>query len=316
LPAAPLMHGTSTWFSMPVLCRAGSVTTLVGRHLDAVEVLDAIVSGRINGIAIVGDAFARPLLAELDRAPARWDLDSLRVVFSSGAMLSADAKAALMRHAPNATIVDGLGSSESGFIGRAVVRPGGEPSTAHFVLSPDARVIDDDGNDVVPGSGQRGRLAVRGHLPLGYHNDAAKTAQTFVLLDGVRHVVAGDWAEVTSDGEIHLLGRGSECINTGGEKVFPEEVEEALKTHPAVVDAVVVGEPDERFGERVVAVVQLRSTEPGDDELRGHVRLVLAGYKVPKRIVRVPEIARGANGKVDYKRVRAAAASGTSGTAS
>ncbi|MET0727681.1 MAG: AMP-binding protein [Acidimicrobiales bacterium] len=302
LPAAPLMHGTACWFVMPILARGGTVVTLTHPSLDPVELLDTVAARGVKGLCIVGEAFARPLLNQLDHHPDRWDLSGVRVVFSSGAMLSEESKRRFLRHAPRAMVVDGLGTSESGSLGRSITSGDAAARTASFELSADARVIDADGRDVLPGSGEPGRLAIGGHIPLGYHGDPEKTASTFVELDGRRYVVAGDWAELAEDGTITLLGRGSSCINTAGEKVFPEEVEEVLKAFPQVQDAGVVGVPDERFGETITAIVQL---EPGavldEAALISHVKAHLAHYKAPKRVIAAHSFPRGPNGKIDHK---------------
>ena len=307
LPAAPLMHGTALWYSLPVLNRAGCVVTLPQRRLDVEALLDTIVRDGVKGTCIVGEAFARPILAAVDAEPDRWDLSGLRVIFTSGAMMRPETKEALLRVAPRATIVDSLGSSESGGLGRSrsSADEGVGGGTGSFRVAPGARVVDDDGRDVEPGSGQVGRLAVSGRIPIGYYGDPVKTAETFLTIDGEVHVVAGDRAEVTADGTIKLLGRGSLCINTGGEKVFPEEVEEALKVDPSVQDAIVVGLPDERFGESVAALIEPRAGATVDPEaLAETVRTQLAGYKVPRRFVTVATIGRAANGKADYRRLR------------
>ncbi len=310
LPAAPLMHGTATWFVLPILSRGGCAVTLSSPSLDPVELLDATVAHGVKGLCIVGEAFARPILRELDADPDRWDLSGLRVLFSSGAMLGADSKRRFMQHAAKAKVVDGLGSSESGSLGRSVVDDPEAAGTATFKLSPTARVIDEDGGDVVPGSGERGLLAVGGHLPLGYYGDPEKTAATSRPVGGRRYVVAGDWATLDADGTITLLGRGSSCINTAGEKVYPEEVEEVLKAFPGVADAGVVGVPDERFGEAVTAVVQM---EPGAEldeaALIAHAKAHLAHYKAPKRVLTAPSFPRGPNGKLDHKALKAQAVS-------
>ncbi len=299
LPAAPLIHGTACFFVMPILARGGAVVTLTDASLNPIEVLDTVVERKVKGLCIVGEAFARPLLRELEAAPSRWDLSSLRVIFSSGAMLSTQSKERLLRFASQSMVVDGLGSSESGSIAHSVATNRGRTETAKFRLSRDARVVDEHGADVPPGGS--GRLAVSGFLPLGYFGDPKKTAETFLEIEGRRYVVAGDWAEVSEDGSIRLLGRGSSCINTGGEKVYPEEVEEVLKSAGGVVDAGVVGLPDERLGEVVTALVQL---EPGSqdptDQLVDFVRTRLAGYKVPRHFVIVEAIPRGPNGKIDH----------------
>jgi acyl-CoA synthetase (AMP-forming)/AMP-acid ligase II len=303
LPAAPLMHGTSAWYSMSVLSQAGCVVTLSSRSYDPVVILDTLAMHRVNGMAIVGDAFAKPLVATLEEHPGRWDLSRMRVVFSSGVMFGAGVKAALLRHLPRAVVIDGLGSSESGSIGRNSTDLSSSTETAAFKMTPDTRVIDEDGRDVVPGSGQRGRLAVGGHIPLGYYKDPEKTEATFVTLGDRRYVVAGDWAEVAGDGTIKLLGRGSVCINTGGEKVYPEEVEEALKLYEGVEDAAVVGLPDDRFGEAIAALVTVSS--PVDESaVTAFVKTKLAGYKAPRRVFVVPSLSRGPSGKLDYPSLR------------
>lgn len=308
LPAAPLMHGTACWFVLPILSRGGCAVTLTKASLDAVELLDTVVREGVKGVCIVGEAFARPMLKELEAHPGRWDLSGLRVLFSSGAMLGQESKRKILEHAPKVKVVDGLGSSESGTLARSVTDDPSAAKTATFKLSPTARVIDEDGNDVVPGSGQRGLLAVGGHIPLGYYNDPEKTAATFRTIGGRRYVVAGDWATLDEDGTITLLGRGSSCINTAGEKVYPEEVEEVLKAFPGVADAGVVGVPDERFGEAVTAVVQL---EPGasvdEAALIAHAKAHLAHYKAPKRVIVAEAFPRGPNGKLDHKALRAQA---------
>lgn len=303
LPAPPLMHGTAMWFALPALNAGGSVVTTSDRRFDPARLLDTLVDQQVKGICIVGDAFARPLADALDAAPDRWDLGHVRVIFSSGAMFSAATKARLLAHAPKAIAIDNLGSSESGGLGQARADATSAGATARFSVGETTRVVDDDGRDVEPGSGQRGRLAVTGFIPVGYYGDPVKTAETFLAIDGRTHVVAGDWAEVEADGTIRLLGRGSVCINTGGEKVFPEEVEEALKEQPGVADAVVVGVPDDRFGEVVVGVIEVADDAPSDDDLRAALRDQLAGYKVPRRLVRHP-IGRAPNGKADYARLR------------
>ena len=310
LPAAPLMHGTALWYALPVLSRGGCVVTLPHRRLDVPALLDAIVDEQAKGICIVGEAFARPILDAAAAEPDRWDLSGLRVIFSSGAMMRTETKEALLRLAPRAMVIDSLGSSESGALARSRSSADeGVGATGSFRVALGTRVVDDDGIDVVPGSGQVGRLAIAGRIPVGYYGDEAKTAETFLTIDGRVHVVAGDQAEVLADGTVKLLGRGSLCINTGGEKVFPEEVEEALKADPAVQDAVVVGLPDDRFGESVAALIEPRpgaSVDPG--ALADTVRAQLAGYKVPRRFITVDSMGRAANGKADYRRLRQLAA--------
>ncbi len=223
-------------------------------------------------------------------------------------MLSRTSKERLSAYVPGARIVDGLGSSESGSLGTAVTKSGTVGETARFQLGPNVRVLDADNRDVVPGSSEPGRLAIGGHLPVGYYKDPVKTAATFITVDGRRYAVAGDFASVGADGSITLLGRGSGCINTGGEKVYPEEVEEALKTAATVRDAAVVGLPDDRFGEAVVALVEMEGEAALDEAaLMAHTRSSLAGFKVPRRIISVARVERLPNGKMDYTAMKAAA---------
>jgi fatty-acyl-CoA synthase len=304
LPAAPLMHGTSAISSWGALSAGGCVVTLAGRTLDAVELLDAVERDRVTNLVIVGDAFARPIVTALEQRAARgssWDLSRLRLIVSSGVMWSEPVKEALLRHV-DATLADLVGSSEAVGFANSVAKRGRAAKTARFRLGPDAAVFDEDGRPVEPGSGQVGILAVGGPIPIGYYKDRAKTAQTFREVGGRIWSTPGDYATVEADGTISLLGRGSVCINTAGEKVFPEEVEEVLKAHPDVEDANVVGAPDERWGQAVTAVVApVTGRELDPSELVEHCRLTLAGYKCPKRIVVVDRVLRGPNGKADYR---------------
>jgi fatty-acyl-CoA synthase len=314
LPAAPLMHGTGAFNAMWNLVLAGSVATLEGRHFDPVELLDSVERLKVNSMSIVGDAFAKPILRALDAEPGRWDISSLRVIISSGVIWAAETKAGLLRHNDRLIMIDSLGSSEA--IGMASNTTTAESAaagaaaatTAKFALGPNTKVLTEDGREVLPGSGERGRVALRGRTPVGYYKDEAKTAATFVVFEGTRWSIPGDWAEVEADGTLKLYGRGSQCINTGGEKVFPEEVEEALKTHPSVHDAAVVGLPDERFGEAITALVELEAGAALDEAaLVEHVRAHLAAYKSPKQFVVIDTIGRAPNGKLDYKRLKAEA---------
>lgn len=306
LPAAPLMHGTGAFNAMWNLVLGGSIVTLTSRHFDPVELLDTIEANRINSISIVGDAFAKPILRALDAEPKRWDITSLRVIFSSGVIWAADTKAGLLRHNERLIMVDSLGSSEAIGMASSTVTADSSTTTASFRAAPSTKVLTEDGREVVPGSGERGRVALRGRMPMGYYKDEAKTAATFVMHDGVRWSIPGDWAEVEADGTLKLYGRGSQCINTGGEKVYPEEVEEALKLHGTVADAAVVGVPDDRFGEAITALVEPHAGAVIDSAaLIAHVRTTLAAFKAPKHVVVVATIGRAANGKLDYKRLRA-----------
>lgn len=304
LAGAPLMHGTSGITALAIHLVGGAVVTMTSRSLDAAEVWDLVARHRVTMMAIVGEAFSRPMLAELDRAAAAGqphDLSSLFQIVSSGVMWSKESKERFLGY-KNLTLLDALGSSESPGQGDQVTK-GGAPgaATGKFVLGDTTVVLTDDDRIVEPGSGEVGRIANRGIVPLGYYKDEAKTAETFPTIDGVRYAIPGDYATVEADGTITLLGRGSVSINSGGEKIYPEEVEEALKTHPAVVDCNVVGLPDERWGQSVTAVL---SVEPGsdvtDERLIAHARTQIAAYKTPKRILRVDTILRGPNGKPDY----------------
>ncbi len=243
LPAAPLMHGTGLFNAFSTLCIGGSIVTLAGRHFDPVEVLDTVERERVKSMTIVGDAFARPILRALDAAPERWDVSSLRVIVSSGVMWSKETKDGLLRHNDRLILVDTLGSSEAIGMATSATTADAVAASATFRMAPATRVLTEAGDDVVPGSNQLGLVAMSGPMPLGYYKDPDKSAATFRIIDGVRYTIPGDWATVDDDGTVRLLGRGSQCINSGGEKVYPEEVEEVLKSHPTVADAAVVGVP-------------------------------------------------------------------------
>ncbi len=305
LCAAPLMHGTSGIPGLATLSHGGMLSTLSSRAFDADELWRIVELDRITMVTMVGDAFGRPMVESLDRASAEGrmpDLSSLRLLLSSGVMFSAATKEAMLDH-HGCTIVDSLGSSEgTGMASQVMSRRRRDTATARFRLGEHTRVLTDEGIDVQPGSGERGQIALGWPLPLGYFKDPAKTEEAFPMVAGRRWSIPGDWATVEADGTITLLGRGSACINTGGEKVFPEEVEEALKELDAVVDCNVVGLDDDRWGQAVTAVVELTAPGAADaDELRAGVRERLAGYKVPKRIVLVDRVERSPNGKTDYR---------------
>ena len=305
LSTPPLMHGAAQWSTLRAWFAGNTVVFLP--RFDPHGVWATIERERCNVIMITGDAMGRPLIEALDEDPSRYDLSSLVSVASSAAVFSPVVKDRFLELLPNTVIVDAIGSSEGGHNGMvalqkgATAMKGGGPT-----VSPgrDAVVLDDDLRPVVPGSGVVGRLARGGNIPLGYYKDEEKTAKTFlVAADGRRYVVPGDMATVEADGSITLLGRGSVCINTGGEKVYPEEVEAALKAHAGVFDAVVVGVPDARWGARVVAVVQARpgAEPPTLDDLDAHCRRLLAGYKVPRAVHVVNEVVRSPAGKPDYR---------------
>ncbi len=305
LPAAPLMHGTSAITAIAVLSAGGSVVTLASRSFDADELCRTVERDRVTQLTIVGDAFAAPILRALERASAAgrpYDLSPLKVIVSSGVMWSQTAKDELLQWC-DATLADTLGSSEGVGFASSVAKRDRPATTARFSLGEHARVFTESGDEVAPGSGEQGLLAVGGPIPIGYYKDPDATAGTFRTFGGRIWSMPGDHATVETDGTITLLGRGSVCINTGGEKVYPEEVEETLKLHPMVGDANVVGVPDERWGQAVTAVVSPASAgsavEP--DDLVEHCKQHLAGYKCPKRVVVVDEIERGPNGKADYR---------------
>ncbi len=310
LAASPQMHGVGIWIgTMVPHLLGGTVVTVPQTHFDPDGIWDAVAKHRVTDMTIIGDAFAKPLLASLDAAKARsapYDIESLTQIVSSGVMWSAETKQRLLEH-KDLMLLDAMGSSE-GSMGMAMSNRAMPPQTARFALSEGVKVFTEDGREVAPGSDEIGMVATSGNVPIGYYKDPEKSARTFREVNGVRYSFPGDFAKVEADGTITLLGRGSQCINTGGEKVFPEEVEEAAKRHPAVGDCLVVGMPDDRFGERVVAVL---AVEPGadvdDEDLRTFMREYVAGYKLPRVVVRVPEVQRAANGKADYKWAKAAA---------
>ena len=309
LPACPLMHGTGLFGAMASLSQGGSVVTLPKRSFDVDELLTTIDAEHVNIVSLVGEAFAKPMVDALDAEPTRWHLGSLVAIVSSGVMLSESTKRSLLQRQPRLRIVDALSSSEALGIAQSVSTADRPAATARFSLADGARVVTEDGRDVEPGSGEVGLVAVAGYQPIGYYKDPDKSASTFRLIDGVRHSVPGDYATVEADGTLTLLGRGSASVNTGGEKVFPEEVEEVLKEHPSVRDAAVVGLPDARFGEVVVVVVEAAAGHTVDaTELRDHARAHLAAYKAPRHVVVVDSLGRGANGKLAYARLREQAA--------
>lgn len=307
LPAPPLMHGTGLYAAIGALSGGGTVVLIDQLGFDAHLVWSEIVAHQVQVLIVVGDVFARPLLDAIDGLPEDVEVTSLRAISSSGAVFSADIKAELIRRLPGLRIIDSFGATE-GMVSRVISDDAGTASV-RFALSDRVAVLN-DGVAVQPGTGEVGILAVTGRLPMGYYKDPEKTAATFPTVDGRRYSVAGDLATVDADGTINFLGRGSATINTGGEKVFPEEVESELRGLDGVTDCAVVGVTDRRWGQRVVAVV-VTDGEPLDlDVARAELRERLAGYKVPKEIVVVPSLERGPNGKIDYRRVTEMAAKG------
>jgi fatty-acyl-CoA synthase len=304
LPVCPFMHGTAHWMAFATLYGGGTVVIDPERHFDPERVWRLVERERVTFLVVVGDAFARPLVEVFDHLDPPFDAPALTVVLSGGAVLSSSVKAAWVERLPGTLLIDGFGASETGGQGQSVSAPGaGIETVPRFRVNDQTCVVDDEFRPVAPGV--VGRLARSGHVPLGYYKDPARTAVTFPVIDGVRWAVPGDHARVEDDGTITVLGRGSVSINTGGEKVYPEEVESLLKSHPAVFDAVVVGIPDQRWGEQVAAVVHARrDSTPTLEELASHVRAHLAAYKAPRHLVLVDAIERSPSGKPDYRWAR------------
>ena len=303
IPACPLMHGTGMWLgAMVPHCAGARVVTLTGRSFDAAELWRSAERERATQLVIVGDAFAKPMLNALEAARdggTQFDLSSLKLMVSSGVMWTSEVKQRLLDwHA--FMLVDAMGSTEGG-MGTQITMRGNVGETAKFAMNPNTKVFDAEDREVAPGSGEAGMVAAGGSVPLGYYKDEAKSEATFRTIDGVRYSFPGDWALVEADGSLTLLGRGSNCINTAGEKVYPEEVEEAVKQHPDVVDCLVVGVEDEKFGQRVTGLASLRPGSATDGEaLREFARAKLAAFKAPKQLFVVEAVQRAANGKADY----------------
>ena len=303
MTCCPLMHATGLGVcAIPTLLRGGTLVLLEQRTFDPHEVWTQVERERVAVIVIVGDAFARPMLRALEereRDGRPYDTSSVTDIVSAGTIWSAEVKDAMSTRL-SARLIDMLGSTEGGIYAMSSANRGAHVATARFSLSLGTRVLAEDGRDVVPGSGEEGLLASESNA-FGYFKDPEKTQRTFREIDGKSYVLTGDWATVEADGTITLLGRGSNCINSGGEKVFPEEVEEAVKRHADVDDCLVVGLPDERFGQRVVAVVGSSATrKPTDDELREWLRPSLAHFKIPRAFVVLDAVRRAPNGKADY----------------
>ncbi len=297
----PLIHGAAQWSVMTALTTGQSVVfPSVVDHLDAKDVVRTIERERVSVVTVVGDAIARPLVAQFENGVA--DVSSLAVVANGGALLTPYIKQRLIETLPNAVVVDGVGSSETG-AQMHHMSMSGAVSTGTFNAGPDTFVAAEDLSAILPpGHDGMGWLAQRGYVPLGYKGDAAKTAKTFPVIDGVRYAIPGDRARHRAEGIIELLGRDSVTINSGGEKIFVEEVETAIASHPAVADVVVAGRPSERWGQEVVAVVALAEGAKADaDELVAHAAQSLARYKLPKAIVFRTVIERSPSGKADYR---------------
>jgi 3-oxocholest-4-en-26-oate---CoA ligase len=305
VPACPLMHGTGLFTAMGAMLNGGGIVTLTeNKKFDPENLWDTVQREGVTSMAIVGDAFGKPMLQCLDANPGRWNVSSVLAIISSGVMWSAEVKQGLLKHMPQAVLTDSFGASEAVGFGSSITTADGGTQTSKFEIGPACKVFTEDDREVVPGSGEPGFIARGGAVPLGYYKDPEKTAKTYKTIRGMRYAIPGDWCTVEADGSITLLGRGSNCINTAGEKVYPEEVEEALKSHAAVRDALVVGVPDDKWGQAVTAVVSLDG-EASEDELRAYVQGKLARYKAPKRILFKDNLGRASNGKADYKSIKA-----------
>jgi acyl-CoA synthetase (AMP-forming)/AMP-acid ligase II len=306
LLAPALVHVSAQWGAFSTFFGGGTVVLPSPQTFDAAEILDLVEREQVNILTLVGDAMARPVLDELRSAPQVRDLSSLFVFATGGAGMSSSTRAEIAELLPNVILIDGYGSTETGVAGSSTRLPGAaDGAAARFTVDDRTAVLDDDLRPVAPGSPAIGRLARRGRVPLGYYKDPDRTASTIVEVDGERWVLPGDMARVDDDGTIVLLGRGSVSINSGGEKVYPDEVESVLKDHPDVLDAVVVGVPHDRWGEQVVALVSARpGRAPTLAPLQAHCRAALAGYKVPREVRVVDTVPRGPNGKADYRWAR------------
>jgi len=297
-PAAPLMHGAAELSSFITFWSGGKVCLV--RKFSGHSALQVVQEQKANMIMVVGDAMATPILEALDEKD--YDTSSLMVLGSAGALLSQTTRDKLTARVPTLFINDSFGSTETGYNGSA--KPGSNAKDGlKFAINERTTVFGDDDKPVEPGSGKVGLVGQKGHIPLGYYNDPEKTAKTFRVIDGVRWVFPGDMATVEEDGTMHFLGRGSICINSGGEKIYPEEVENAIKTHPDLQDAVVAGIPDERWGQKVAAVLQVKEgrTPPTQEELEAHLASHVARYKLPRFITYVDLMQRSPSGKPDYK---------------
>ena len=304
LVGCPLMHGTGMWLGafLPLLL-GGTVITTSNLGFDPDKLWAQVQDKKATNIVIVGDAFAKPMLDSLDRAKNSnnpYDIGSVKVIISSGVMWSAEVKQGLLSH-HNMSLMDTMGSTEGG-IGSSVTTRENPSETAKFAINPGVIILADDGEILEPGSDKIGLIGTSGLVPTGYYKDEKKSAETFKEINGTRYSFPGDYAKLESDGTITLLGRGSNCINSAGEKIYPEEVEEAIKTHNDVFDCLVVGMPDEKFGQRIVAVVSTVDNKVLDElVLIENTRKKIAGYKLPKQILFTDEVKRAPNGKANYK---------------
>ena len=314
IPGCPIMHGTGMWIGAMMPQSGGAhVVTLQKRSFDAHELFQVVQEKKATLAVVVGDSFVKPMIRALDEAIAKgtpYDASSLKMIASSGVMWTSEVKEALLDRIEHVVLLDAMGSSE-GSMGTSISMKGLPPKTAKFAVAPTTKVFTDDDREVVPGSGEIGKVAAGGTVPLGYYKDPEKSSKTFRTINGVRYSFPGDMATVEADGSLTLLGRGSQVINSGGEKIFPEEVEEAVKRVEGVLDCLVVGIDDEKFGQAVTAVASL---SPGakveEAAVIANVKTQLAGYKAPKRVIFVTQIPRAPNGKADYKTARDMAIAG------
>ena len=304
LVGCPLMHGTGMWLGafLPLLLGGTSITSK-NLGFDADQLWTQVEDTKTSNIVIVGDAFAKPMVDALDRAEELgkpYDLSSVKVIISSGVMWSEEVKNGLLKH-HDMQLMDTMGSTEGG-MGSSVSTRDNPPKTAKFSLNPGVIVIADDGEILEPGSKKVGLIGTSGLVPVGYYKDEKKSAETFKEVNGVRYSFPGDYAKLEEDGTITLLGRGSNCINSAGEKIYPEEVEEAIKRNAEVFDCLVVGVEDKKFGQKVVAVVSIEEDkEINEADLVESTRQFIAGYKLPKKVIFVEEVQRAPNGKANYK---------------
>ena len=317
ITGAPLMHGTGLWLgAMMHHLAGGHVITLTNRSLDADELLTTMQHHHVTHNTIVGDSFSKPIIRAMRaaiEADRPYDTTDLKMIVSSGVMWTAEVKEELLDLIPQVVLLDAIGSSE-GSMGNQITMRGVKTETAKFTSNPTTKVFKDDDTEVLPGSDEIGMVAAGGLVPIGYFKDPEKSARTFRTIDGVRYSFPGDLAQIDADGNLILLGRGSQVINSGGEKIYPEEVEEAVKRIEGVVDCLVVGVDDEKFGQAVTAVASLTGgASVSEAEAIASVKTQLAGFKAPKRVVWVDEVPRSPNGKADYKAARRLAAEAVNG---
>ena len=317
ITGAPLMHGTGLWLgAMMHHLAGGHVITLTSRSLDADELLTAMQRHHVTHNTIVGDSFSKPIIRALRaaiEAGTPYDTTDLKMIVSSGVMWTTEVKEELLDLIPQVVLLDAIGSSE-GSMGNQITMRGVKTETAKFTSNPTTKVFKDDDTEVLPGSDEIGMVAAGGLVPIGYFKDPEKSARTFRTIDGVRYSFPGDLAQIDADGNLILLGRGSQVINSGGEKIYPEEVEEAVKRIDGVVDCLVVGVDDEKFGQAVTAVASLTGgASVSEAEAIASVKTQLAGFKAPKRVVWVDEVPRSPNGKADYKAARQLATEAVNG---